>query len=583
MRFLRMLTNSLLAGALGAAYLTVLVLQLNPQVPLASATTWRWFATLELLYGLHLAVTFYVVMMVREFFSLDVLSPGWASVRVLAWMAAAAAAVAAALMWLNVRGFGAALTEAAAWRMTSGAIATSASAAVLLGIAIAHYSFGRRGSRVGASLFVLAVIASLALPLAARGPAVPPPAPVSAGIVERESTRADAVAGPRVTMLLLDGASLDYVLPRVAEGRLPAFARLLEKGALMDLATIRPTQPDPVWAAVATGMYPSKNGVRSATSYYARNDRHALDLLPDHSLSHALVHLGFVRDEPNVSTVWRARPVWSIVAGSGLPVGIVRWPLTYPAEPVRGFIVSDRFHQLVGSIAEFDRAAYPPDILPMLQAAFADSEPDMDAQPARSGALAAASPESSAMRRDRLYSRAMVDLTLEMDPRFVALRYDGLDAVGHYYLRYTQPRTFRGVPDEERRRFSQVIDRYYAFIDGEIGTALDTIAPGDLLVVVSGFGMQPLNPVKRVIGRLLGDPDFSGTHDRAPDGFLVAYGAAARPGRWQRGSIVDVAPTLLYFLGLPVARDMDGYARSDLFIPAFTAERPVVFIPSYSR
>ena len=36
MRFLRMLTNSLVAGALGAAYLTILLLHLNPQVPLAS-------------------------------------------------------------------------------------------------------------------------------------------------------------------------------------------------------------------------------------------------------------------------------------------------------------------------------------------------------------------------------------------------------------------------------------------------------------------------------------------------------------------------------------------------------------------
>ncbi len=35
MRFLRMLTNSLLAGALGAAFLTIIVLQLNPSVPLA--------------------------------------------------------------------------------------------------------------------------------------------------------------------------------------------------------------------------------------------------------------------------------------------------------------------------------------------------------------------------------------------------------------------------------------------------------------------------------------------------------------------------------------------------------------------
>ena len=82
MRFLRMLTNSLLAGALGAAYLTVLVLQLNPQVPVVSASAWRWFITLGMLYGVHLSVTFYLIMVAREFFALDGLSPGWASVRV---------------------------------------------------------------------------------------------------------------------------------------------------------------------------------------------------------------------------------------------------------------------------------------------------------------------------------------------------------------------------------------------------------------------------------------------------------------------------------------------------------------------
>ena len=64
-------------------------------------------------------------------------------------------------------------------------------------------------------------------------------------------------------MLLLDGASLEYVWPRAAGGRLPNFARLLETGASMGLATVRPTGPDPVWAAVATGMYPATNGVRS--------------------------------------------------------------------------------------------------------------------------------------------------------------------------------------------------------------------------------------------------------------------------------------------------------------------------------
>jgi hypothetical protein len=58
MRFLRLLTNSLLAGALGAAYLTILVLQLNPQIPLASSSVWRWYLTLGLFYGIHLALLF---------------------------------------------------------------------------------------------------------------------------------------------------------------------------------------------------------------------------------------------------------------------------------------------------------------------------------------------------------------------------------------------------------------------------------------------------------------------------------------------------------------------------------------------
>jgi len=586
MRFLRMLTNSLLAGALGAAYLTVLVLQLNTQIPLLSDTTWRWFLTLCLLYGVNLAVLFYAVVVVREFFALRMLSPGWASVRVLAWMAASAAAGAATLMWLNVRGFNAALTEEAGWRMTAGAIATTASAAVLLGIAIAHYSFGRRGSRVGATLFSLAVIASLALPLAARGRAVGLPPPISAA-PETQAGAAGEVQGPRIVMLLLDGASFEYVLPRVAEGRLPAFARLLEKAAVMDLATVRPTQPDPVWAAVATGMYPSKNGVRSAASYYARHDSRGVDLLPDYCFSHVLVHLGLIRDQPNAATTWRARPLWSIASQAGVSVGVARWPLTYPAEDVDGFIVSDRFHQLVGTIGEFDRAASPLDVLPALEAAFTDPTSGFDPQPAGKGPdtdpVAATSPEAAALRRDRLYSRAMRDLSAERKPRLTALRYNGLDTVGHYYLRYTQPRTFRDVPEEERRRYSQVIDRYYGFIDGEVGAALDGLAPGDLFMIVSGFGMEPLNPVKQTIGRLFGGADFTGTHERAPDGFLIAYGAAVEPGPRQRGSIVDVAPTVLYFLGLPVARDMDGFARADLFTRAFTAERPIVFIPSYSR
>ena len=567
MRFLRMLTNALLAGALGAAYLTILLLQLNPQIPLASESVWRWYLTLGALYGVHLALLFYVAMLLREFVSLSVFSPGWISVRLLAWLSAAAAAVAATLMWLNLRGFPNVFAEEAARRFAFGAGATTASAVILLGIAIAHYSFGRRGSRVGAGLLMLAITGSLALPIAARGLGGEPPLGARrvrlAQVAPREA--------PRITMLLLDGASLEYVWPRVAAARLPNFGRLLDSGAAMDLATIRPTQPDPVWASVATGMYPSKNGVRSAAAYFAPGDGRPVDLLPDHCFSHVLVRLGVVRDQPATSGAWRARPIWAILNDYGITAGVVRWPLTYPAQAVDGFLVSDRFHQLIGSMFEFDgQAAYPPDLIPVAREAFGTAAPVDDAR-----AIAA--------QRDEAYSRVSRELRAERPVQLSAIRFQGIDTGGHAYLRYAQPRDFGGVSDQERQQYGAILDRYYAAIDAEIGVAVEQLAPGDLLLVISGFGMQPASPITRAIGRVLRDPDISGTHEDAPDGFLLAYGTTVTPGRKPRGSIVDVTPTILYFLGLPVGRDMDGYARADLFTPVFTAARPIAFIPTYGR
>lgn len=577
MRFLRMLTNALLAGAFGAAYLTIIVLQLNPDVPLLSVTPWWWFLTLGMLYGVHLAVAFYVLLMAREFFAMDPLSPGWASVQLLAWLGAVLSAGAALLMWLNVRGLGAALGEVAAWRMTAGAVAATVSAVVLLAIAVAHYSFGRRGSRVGASLFVIAVVASMVLPIAARGRGAAPAAPVA---WTTRPVAGDAAPGaPRVTLLMLDGGSLAHIWPRAAEGRLPNFSRILDGGAAMDLATIRPTQADPVWTAVATGMYPAANGVRSAGRYFALGDTRGIDLLPDHALSHALVHLGFVRDAPLTSDAWGARPLWGILSDHGVTSAIVGWPLTHPAQPSSGAIVSDRLHRLAGTFTEYDRAAYPSRILSEIQAGTDDGGNPWPTGGAYDPGFTPGSPEAAALDRDRLYAR--VAHALRPDRGLFAVRYTGLDAVGHHYLRYTQADPPRGIPEEQRRHFGQVVDRYYALIDAEIGTALEGMAPGDLLLVISGFGMDPVGPVKRLLARLLGDADFSGTHERAPDGFLLAYGADVQPGRPQRGSIVDVTPTVLYFVGLPVARDMDGFARTDLFTREFSAERPVTFIPRY--
>ena len=295
-------------------------------------------------------------------------------------------------------------------------------------------------------------------------------------------------------------------------------------------------------------------------------------------MSHALVRIGLVSNEPRTSDQWQARPLWGVLSDAGVSTGIVRWPLTHPAQPVLGFMVSDRFHQAARAGTPLERTAYPPETVDVLRAAASFSSASNAASPAE---FMARTPEAAVRERDLVYARVARTLQEQHRPRFMAVRYEGLDVVGHHYWQFTQPPAPSGVPERRRRRFSDVIERYYAMIDRELGAAVEAMQAGDLLIVVSGFGMHRTSPIKRALSRLLRDADLSGTHERAPDGFLLAYGSAVQHGRPQRGSIVDVTPTLLYFFGLPVALDMDGFARSDVFTREFTTERPITFIPSY--
>ena len=62
MRLLRMVTNALVGGLMGAAFLTILVLQLNRHLPLDPRTLLPLYARLVLFYTPHLAVGFYALL-----------------------------------------------------------------------------------------------------------------------------------------------------------------------------------------------------------------------------------------------------------------------------------------------------------------------------------------------------------------------------------------------------------------------------------------------------------------------------------------------------------------------------------------
>ena len=589
MRFLRMFSNAVIAAGFGAIYLSVLFLQLNPGVPLYPLNLVSLTVTLALFYGVHLVVGFYALIVLRQMIGTERLSPGWVSLRLQAWLLTADAAGVAALMWTNLRAYSAMLILDTSRRMAAGAAILTVCAFMFLGVALAHYSFGRRKGRVGASFVSVALAASLVLPLVARGPGKLAP------LVSRPLDVDAAIARPavtgRVVLLVLDGGSLDFVSAAALEGRLPSFGKILDNGAAMHLATIRPTQPDPVWTTVATGKLPARTGVRSAARYLVPASNDPLELLPANCFAHGLVHFGFITAVPHTAASVRARPLWSILGSAGLTSGVVNWPLTYPAQPVRGYVVSDQFYRPGTALLEPDDSGRDAD--PASRSALLTMQPPALFEEARAAGYRAAPAPDNEPRRDlldtppfvtdRMYEQVASALDERIRPDFSAVRYRELDVAGHRFLRYAMPRDFGDVSPDERRRFGLVLEGAYARVDAIVGRALATLGPDDLLLVVSGFGMEPLSVDKRMLERYLGTPELSGTHEDAPDGFMLAYGAVVAPGRKNRASVVDVVPTILYFLGLPVAHDMDGYARIDVFRREFSAGRPMAGIQTYER
>jgi predicted AlkP superfamily phosphohydrolase/phosphomutase len=579
-----MLSNSLVAALLATCYVLVLVIQLNPRLPLNPVRLVPIAESFGLIYAIHLTAIFYAILVGRQLLGRELFSPAWISISVLAWLAAAASAAGAGLMLANVRTFSLVLQPETVAAMRFGAVALAVSSLLFVIIGLARRFGDSERRALWATCLVIVAAASVAVPMILRGRGAIPPLearPLDA-IVDSPAAAASQHGG-RVTIMAVDAASLDLIARAAAEGRLPNFGRILDAGAVLQLATLHPTSAEAVWTAVATGKLPQKNGVRSAAVYRAAAGGDPIRLLPDFCFATGLMRFGVLTEEPLTSTALRARPLWSILTLLGVQTGVVNWPLTHPAPVVRGYVVSDAYVRLAPTLSGLDDPSlvYPPTLSAELNEIV--QVPQADLRPIVATASVTPARHRISARTDALHEHIVQALERERPSQVSIVRYQSLDAIGHYYLRYAAPQEFGDiVSDEDRRRFGQVLESHYSLIDDAIGRATAALGPDDLLLVVSGYGMEPLSLGKRLLERVIGDPEISGTHEAAPDGFLMAYGPQVARTRG-RAAVVDVAPTVLYFLGLPVARDMDGYARTDLFLPSFTEERPITFIPTYER
>ncbi|MEM6455034.1 MAG: alkaline phosphatase family protein [Acidobacteriota bacterium] len=424
-------------------------------------------------------------------------------------------------------------------------------------------------------------------------------ASIYAAFERREAFDPTAWALPRATTIPerpplhlavvgLEGASLDAVLPLVEEGRLPFFARLRDDGWT---ARMQP-QGAPVraarWTSIATGKHPFRHGIVGARRWAAPSlgpDQHLL-LLPR--------GLGFrwwgtwplgavdARDR-------RALPLWTILSRLNLPTAVIGWPLITPTDPAVRTVVPEPFFEGAGDLqaptgvaerlrlyrrrldeigheatARFGR--HPdPQVLSWLaldlwreSLALSVVEPDVDAQ-----ALFVTLP-------------GLASLSAETYGGFAAVRDSGTR-----------------TPATERA--AQLLSAYYEHLDDFLARLWERLPPPRLLVVTSasGAGAPAVHPRtlttragwRALRARLGGPPPVGGTVDGRADGLLMMLGEGVR-ARGEEAAVgrahpVDLAPTLLYAVGLPVANDADGDVLTDAFDEAFLARRALTFVPSY--
>lgn len=353
----------------------------------------------------------------------------------------------------------------------------------------------------------------------------------------------------RVTLLNLEGLSLDFILPLTNEGKLPNFAWLMEKGCWGRLEGFTPSDPFVLHHSFNTGKLPGKHRQISEVRYRITGMREKLEVVPRFILFRQLTRVGLLKIFPNdappaVKDMWRIFEDFQAAA--------VRKDRS--ASPTLGGKPSPKAEKLFGAFYK-DFQYETSWIFAQVKQAFSrDTESEEDAFQQKT----------------------------EIQPQLFSLYLDGLNTAEMYFYKYSFPESFGDIRQEEIQKYGAVIEKYYQFYDQIISKYLASLKEDELFIVCSPYGTEPLPFWKRVVEWMLGNSYVSSYHEQAPDGAVFFYGKGIVRGKnIETARLIDLAPTILYFLGLPVGKDMDGIVRGSLFEREFTEENPVFTISSY--
>ena len=366
-----------------------------------------------------------------------------------------------------------------------------------------------------------------------------------------------APAASRLLLLNFDGADLDAVLTMHAQGKLPAFSRLIQEGASGRLVSLRPCVAPVTRTSLATGMLPYRHGVRAGRALGLLGGDPWLGVTPPGIGFDVLMSPVLVRRPQGVSD--RTAPaLWEIGGRMGFSVEEAGWDTDLDAAA----------RALPGPGPKWFADLLDPEALRLKDA---DSRV-LVAELARAAAA------------DEAVIGAMRRAAASTGPLIAAFSFPGFDRAAHVFLRYARPAEFGNVSGRDIDLYGPALERYYQKIDAVVGECLAPERSDTLVLVTSTHGIEPMSVRARFLKEMTGGGPWSGVHDRGPAGLLLALGPGIRRGsQFGKGSLADVVPSALYALGLPVARDSDGTILTGLFSDAYTAAHPVTVVGTYRK
>jgi tetratricopeptide (TPR) repeat protein len=377
-------------------------------------------------------------------------------------------------------------------------------------------------------------------------------------------------AASKLLIIGLDGADWEIIDPLMEAGKLPNIKRLVDGGIRSKLLSISPLLSPVIWTTAATGVEPSRHGI--------------LDFLVEDPESGS--------KQPVTSAQRLVPAIWEILSRSGVQVGITGWWGTWPADPVRGYLVSDRLaYQLFGFRADPDDArgkTWPPDLYEEIRPLIAEPEsvgwerlrPFLSGPRSRREEFDEDEQNMLDEFRTLLasgdtYLAISKQLRERFEPRLEAIYLEGTDTIGHLFMPYRLPE-LPGVPRARIESFSGIVDRYYELADRFVGELLEGRGEDWTIMVLSDHGFASDATRPRTTDSRIGHGAAADWHRRF--GILILHGEhVRRGGHLEAASIYDIAPTIMALFDQPVPRSWPGRVLASALSEEFVEEHPVRF------